>query len=165
MRSRSEIPRLRKSTRVDAKRSVADFLAAPKRQRRSGVEPPARVAAMHAAQRSETGDWEDANPSVLVGLYAHCHEQIYGVFPDELADATVWRIVTGAAAAMVRNHFGGVTEYAVDFVRWTWVREEGRLKYHRNQGSAPKSRIGWRIQFSSALVTDWRVAQQAQARR
>ena len=58
---------------------------------------------------------------------------------------------------MVKDAFKGDIERAVDFVHWTWKRELSREK--KANGADRNFRIGWRLQFSANLLTDWRLAE------
>lgn len=96
------------------------------------------------------GDWTNLTPEALIGLYAHLHEVVYGVLPEELADE--WY----PAFSMAKKFFESNKDRfpLPEFFRWVWSREK------RRRAANPESdfRIGWRYQFSQKLVTDFRVA-------
>lgn len=112
----------------------------------------ARGVVEEARERMEVNRWEDADARHLVGLYVLLHERVYGVEPTEvLGDG--WPGAVSAAGKLARELEG--VERAVEFLRWTWMRERAREK-KREPGSG--SRIGWRLQFAArSLVTDWKV--------
>lgn len=101
--------------------------------------------------------WDVAEPRHLVALYAWCHEQVYGVAPAELV-GYAWAGAVSAALALVRNEFRGDVPSAVDFLRWVWARERERESWRRrNRPDGGGSRIGWRLQFGRAMLTDYRI--------
>lgn len=113
---------------------------------RSLEEVRARVAAGQS--------WEGAEPRHLVALYAVLHRKVYGTAPLELDGKIVLGAVS-AARRMVEEAFGGSVTEAVEYLRWTWARENRR--WRRSEGDA--RRIGWRLQFvSRSLITDYRAA-------
>jgi hypothetical protein len=89
----------------------------------------------------------------LVALYEQCHADVYGVTPAELVPD--WKIVMQAIERLVTNEFKGDYESVVDFIRWTWQREQWRQK--NRPESAQVFRVGWRLQFVYlGMVTDYR---------
>lgn len=143
--------------KILATQSIADFVG-PKREARKRKPRPDRVRA-EAEQMALTNRFEGATPSHLVGLYEHCHRQVYGVAPGEL-NAEVWMGAASAAGKLIRDEFGGDVRAAVEFVRWTWWREKGREETAKKRGEVRTFRIGWRLQFRAReLLTDYRVEQ------
>ena len=108
---------------------------------------------MHAM--AESGDWGGATGAHLVALYEWIHEQVYGVAPGEL-DGKTWAIARQAAGRMVEQQFGGDYGAAVVFMRWAWKREQRSEQWRRETGKEGR-RIGWRLQFHGALITDYKV--------
>jgi hypothetical protein len=102
-------------------------------------------------------DWANCRPVHLVELYAMLHERIYGVAPEELASNRVRISAVRTIADMLRRHFTNDVERMVDFIRWCWVREEGRHNWRRKNGMELK-RMNWRWQFSPSMLTDYRMA-------
>lgn len=152
-------------------KSAADRLASlldrpkPKRTRTVRSKQTALEVAERGAQsRASAGDWEGASGKDLVGLYAFCHRSVYGAPAGELANVGQFRAASKAAAKMIRESFDGDVGAAVDFVRWTWLREREREEWaaenRRNRG-----RLGWRLAFSERIVTDYRVAMSRLRRR
>lgn len=107
-------------------------------------------------------DFAGAEPIHLVVLYLELHLRVYGV---EAADCTGSDRVGAIARAkdFVRDFFDGSSERAVEFLRWTWQREKAREKWRRENNAGGK-RITWRLQFSAALVTDYRLDQARKAK-
>lgn len=115
---------------------------------------------MHDARiRAKSGEWDDASSSTVVGLYAVCHELVYGCVPAELAEKGTFRNAVKTATRFCLDYFGGEPNRMVAFIKWVWKREGERLKTGRQF-----SRIGWRLQFSAFLFTDWRAASFASRR-
>lgn len=117
-----------------------------------------------AKRRAESGDWDGAKGSTLAGLYAFCHELIYGVVPDELQQRGIFHAAAKAAAHLVHTSFDDDFAAAAAFVRWSWEREK-RLRDWAKSKNADRRRLSWRLQFSASLVTDWRVAMSTARRR
>ncbi len=136
--------------------------------RPNGAAAPARGRGVSAAQRRRhmelaeqlcrTEEWAAAKPGVLVALYAKLHAHVYGVLPAELDSPREWLQACRAAGLLVKRDFGGDAARAVDFMAWCWDREEGRERWRREHGR-DGGRIGWRLQFSRSLLSDWRVDQ------
>jgi hypothetical protein len=92
----------------------------------------------------------------LLGLYAHLHAQVYGVEPGDLAQD--WALAVAAAKKMLDVEFNSDGARMVGYVRWAWVRENGRERARRRSGDAGDWRLGWRLMFrSNGLLTDYRV--------
>lgn len=146
--------------------SIAEFAAggAPKRDRPKGIRPvlvsdrnrfSSEVASMVRGR-----DWDrqgnDLKAGHLVCLYAWCHGEIYRVQPSELDDGKEFALASIHVRGFADKEFRGDLVEAVRFVQWTWKREEGREKWRLQNGKSGQ-RIGWRLQFSSSLVTDYRI--------
>lgn len=101
--------------------------------------------------------WEGATAGVLVALYGLFHERVYGAWPTELDAPKVWSLAAMAAARWQRDEFGGDARRTVVCMLWFWMREEGREKWRRENGRDGQ-RIGWRLQFSGAVASDYRVS-------
>ena len=109
-----------------------------------------------AAKRAASGEWDGASPMEMVAAYALLHEHVYGVAPGEL-DPKSRMYAAGAAARMLTGEFGGEPAEMAEFLRWTWDREAKREKDRRHNGR-DGGRIGWRLQFGGAILTDYRVS-------
>jgi hypothetical protein len=102
------------------------------------------------------GEYEKMKPKHLVALWMRCHEKVYGVTPVEPAKSLVW--ATNAAKKLVNDEFGGSVVAAVEFMRWTWQREQWRETKAKHDGEVRVGNIGWRIQFVLRyLLTDYRI--------
>lgn len=142
--------------------SLDEFVAgAPKK--RAQKKGPKACAAQHEAARkeaeryAEARAWSTAAGRQFVGLYSLLHERVYGVRPDEL-DSPAFFAAVAAAERAIRTL--GIPDKVFEFVRWTWRREEAREQKRRDQSDGNAFRIGWRLQFSPSMVTDFRVAQE-----
>lgn len=103
----------------------------------------------------KSGDWSDATPRDFVALYAMLHNRVYGVEPEDLTSST--RLYAASLAhKLLDRSFGGDQGEFAGFIRWVWIREEGREKWRR-QNNVSGGRISWRLQFNGALVADWRI--------
>lgn len=135
---------------------LADFFAAAnvggsRRATRSDIE----VAVAEATRRASSGEWDDASPADLVGLYAICHRMVHGDLPLELGDKAEFR--RARRAAMTTIKLLGGPRVAARFVQWTWTREKERREYAEKVGRGPfRMRAG--TQFSASTVSDWRAA-------
>jgi hypothetical protein len=133
---------------------------APKK--RAAKKGPKVCAAHHTAarQRAEENaaarDWKNASARELVGLYSLLHERVYSVRPDELDGPSFFAACAMAGLALKAL---GSSEKVFEFIRWTWRREDAR-EQKRRDGDSGGFRIGWRLQFSPAMITDYRVAQE-----
>lgn len=107
-------------------------------------------------EMAASGDWAGADGLHLVALYEMAHREVYGVEPLEL-DAKARFLAVGAATRLTEKFFDGDYAGAVSFMRWTWHREQEREKWRRANGRDGQ-RIGWRLQFSAAMVSDYRLA-------
>lgn len=137
---------------------LGGFLA--DRSKPSGVrerkKTSAEVAEADAKRRAQTGEWEDARPSTIVGLYAVCHRMVYGVAPIEFEDNAEFASATRSASALLTSQFAGDAVAMAAFVRWAWKREQGRAKWAREQGR-DLNRMVWRFVFTRSKVGDYRV--------
>lgn len=109
-------------------------------------------------------DWATATPGHLVALYAWCHAQTYRVEPAELEDGREHALACVHVRRFVDQQFGGKVEPAVDFLKWAWRREGERERWRVENGKAG-GRIGWRLQFSPSLMTDYKIALAREAKR
>ena len=124
----------------------------PERVSKGGVDKArARVREM-----AETGDWSEATGTHFVAFYEWLHLTVYGVEASELAMVGEWARAAAAAARMLDTHFGGDATVMTLFVRWTWNRESDTEKWRR-ENKKPGGRIGWRLQFSGAKLTDYKL--------
>jgi hypothetical protein len=126
---------------------------------RRRARPKARANVMEAAREgvaemAASGDWSGATGDHLVALYAWLHRQVYGVECEEL-DAQDWWLARSAAVRLASTHFGDDYDRAVVFMRWVWKREQRDEEWRRKNDKMGR-RIGWRLQFSAQLVTDYR---------
>lgn len=104
---------------------------------------------------ARSGDWGDATGLHLTALYEFMHREVYGVEPLEL-DKRAWASCSKVAANCVQKFFEGEMGQCVAFLRWVWGREIEREAW-RKQNGRDGARIGWRVQWSAALVSDYRV--------
>lgn len=116
-----------------------------------------------ARRRAESGDWEEARGSSLVGLYALCHEMIYGVVPEELFAIAEYRTAAKVAARMMHENFNDDPSEVAAFIRWSWEREKRKNNWAQAKGFDRK-RLGVRWQFSLGLLTDYRIARSQKKR-
>lgn len=105
---------------------------------------------------AESGDWSAAHGGHLVALYEWLHAEVYGVATSELAVRRQRAVAASVAGAMVKREFAGDYGEAVRFMKWAWEREQEREEWRRANGRSGQ-RVGWRLQFGGALVTDWRL--------
>lgn len=119
------------------------------------------VAVQGAENKARSGDWIVADGKVLVGLCAVCHKMVYGLLPLELEkQQREFRAATREASRILRVHFNNDIGAMVEFVKWVWQREKGRVEWASKQ-SPPRerTRLGWRLSLSDSFVTDYRAYQ------
>lgn len=104
----------------------------------------------------EAGEWGDFAPGHAVALWAACHQRVYGAAPAEADDAREYAQATFAARRLMQREFGGAPGALLDFMRWAWHREQGRERWRRQHGKEG-GRLGWRLQFGAAMVSDYRL--------
>lgn len=109
-----------------------------------------------AAEFRAKNDWSKAKPSHFVALYSDCHDKVYGFRPIELETGKDFALATLAASRLLQTHFKNNREVMLEFIRWTWQREEGRERWRR-QNSTSGQRLGWRLQFHVSLISDFRI--------
>ena len=110
-----------------------------------------------------SGNWEGAKPVHVVALYAHAHEQVYGVPPAELAGQEYMR-AAAFASRLLKDSFSGDVDAMVGFVAWTWFERAGgknerAMHAWRVREGRALYRVGWPLQFGGKLLTDWRLEQ------
>lgn len=144
----------------DAAAAMEDFVKTkhPPSKTAGGSKRARQNAIEQADEMRLSGEWpDDMRPKHLVALYAWCHEQVYGVWPSELNSAKPWLGACSAAKRLAVDEFDGDLTKVVGFLRWTWARER-RFEDHRiAKFKGGGKRIGWRLQFSRTLVTDFRL--------
>lgn len=146
---------MRRLISKDLDENSREFLGTDKPKRTRG---PNKARAREAVRAMVTAKAFEGTSAVhLVALYEYCHELVYGEPPLELENNEVWKLATFAAARLVKKHFDGDTDAAMEFVRWTWQRERSRKAYRERKGIA-STRLGWRLQFRDDMVTDYRIA-------
>lgn len=135
--------------------SFDEFAArAPKRSKglRAAGKQDIATSLDEATLMRTAGVWKAARPRHFVALYAQLHAHVYGAEPTELRGKT-WTAACLMASRLLAGDFSGDAGRLVAFVVWAWKREK---KAHA-KGNEDRRRMGWRLQFSSALVTDYRV--------
>ena len=130
----------------------AERAARPFRGSKNAVER----SCLEMKEMAESGDWSEARGTHVVALYAWLHACVYGVEPSELTPKQ-WGIAAAAATRMVDQEFKRDYGSAVQFLRWTWKREQKREEWRRQQ-HRDGGRIGWRLQFSNALIVEYRLS-------
>lgn len=149
--------------RRQAQQSLAGFLnhnAKPETKPKRKRETLKRIDALvkDAGLRAASGEWEGVEGSVFVGLYAFCFRNAYGEIPIDLYNSE-GLIGIGArnASRIVRKHFKGDTSEMVEFIKWVWEKEEGKIVWARRNGVDRKP-LGLKFQFSDTLVQEYRIA-------
>lgn len=129
----------------------------PRQKKPPTVDLKRRIRFAVEADRFRKDGWENAEPGHFVALYAACHEQVYGFKPHELESGTTYALARFACSGLLRVHCEGDKEMLASFIRWTWIREESREKWRR-ENAKDGGRIGWRWQFNASLISEWRLA-------
>ena len=140
---------------------LSGFLAtdtAPWGAKRSAALSPVQAAVLDAELRATTGEWGDAKPKSLVGLFAMCHHRVYGVRCEELEVPREFSAAVRGCTALLAGH-GDDRDGIAKFIVWTWDKERRTREWRKNQGMAPSTwRVTARYQFSKKLFTDYLVA-------
>jgi hypothetical protein len=127
-----------------------------KNRRRSFTKEQIAKTTRAMEERVRTEQWDGTKPSELVALYGWLHRAVYGV--DSAMTGRDWSFATMQAGRLIAKEFAGDAVEAVDFVRWTWQREQGREKWRQAHGKIDGTGIGWRLQFAPGyLLTDFRI--------
>lgn len=116
---------------------------------RETIERAVEVAKDGPLPPSEKAGW------LLVGLWAFAFSKHYDVDVAPDVTKTEWLAASSAAQRLINTQFGGDIDRAIEFVVWTWERQIDRGK--RNRDGSKRAPLGWRLQFSPALVTEFRV--------
>ena len=129
-----------------------------KKRRRA---PRASDAKVEVARRemegfAASGEWDTATGLHLVMLFEFLHAEVYGVAPLDL-DAKNRFLASRLAGALVEKFFDDDFGKCVSFMRWKWKREQESIKWREQNGREPGRPIGWRLQFSPVLVTEYRI--------
>lgn len=117
-----------------------------------------------AEQFRKDGAWEKFTPGHFVALYGICHERVYGCWPAELTQGAVFSLAKFAAVRILKHEFDDNVGAMRAFITWTWMREQRNEQWRRDNQKEGR-RIGWKLQFSPTLVSDFRVDLSRKARR
>jgi hypothetical protein len=128
----------------------------PKREPKTTAAAVAQ-ARLEVERMGASGDWQKADALHLVLLYAELHRVVYGADALEMAAPRALAFAAKAARTLVESYFDGDYGAVVAFMRWVWHREQERDKWRRANGREV-TRLSWRLQFSAAFVSDFRVA-------
>lgn len=105
----------------------------------------------------DSGDWDKCGARHLVALYDLMHLKCYGVEALELG-ATERYNAAMMAAALVKRAFNGDYVEAAEYMNWAWTREIETEKWRRENKKMNVRRIGTRLMFGGALVSDYRLS-------
>lgn len=141
--------------RCRAAAELEAWAAKPSRRMRSGGTLSESIE--DARRMMSEGCWDGAMPRHFVALWAICHERVYRVSAESDLKGMALKSATHAAGRMLREEFGGDASEMAAFIRWCWVREDGKDRWCREKGFERRARIEWRKQFNGALLADWRL--------
>lgn len=138
------------------------FLAHVSSNKQRGEKRPKQltqvdVAMRDAKRRAASGEWDGSKGSTFIGLYAMCHEMVYGVIPDELYSAGIFKAAARNAANAMHEMFEDDPVKVVVFMRWAWAREKRKHEWAQQQGF-DRNRMSWKWQFARNLLTDYRIS-------
>lgn len=138
-----------------AAEAIADWARKERKSGPRGVSTGAIERAEREVERMvDEHCWDGARGTHFVALHSMLHRRVYGVDPGYGARERM--LAAGAAARALGAEFGDDPAAMAEFVRWSWVREQGREKWRRANGREG-GRLGWRLQFSGSLVADYRI--------
>jgi hypothetical protein len=127
------------------------------RKKRSQPLSALEVAIRDAKYRASSGEWESAKGATFVGLYAMCHQMVYGVVPSELTQPALFRSAARLAVKALHEQFDDDPGELAAFVRWCWEREKRRSTWAQSSG-VDRNRLSWKWQFSRSMETDYRIS-------
>jgi len=113
-------------------------------------------ARVEVQEMMDSGNWSGCGARHLVAIYDMMHLKCYGVSPVELGPSERFNAAM-MAANLVKREFSGDYNRAVQYMRWAWTREMRTEKWRREQGRDEARRIGTRLMFAGALLTDYRL--------
>jgi hypothetical protein len=125
---------------------------------------PIELAVAEAKRRSREGDWSGAKGKVFVGLYALCHEIVYGDVPLELTENQELTIGARMVNRVLHDFFDDDPDALVEFIKWSWEAEKRKESWALRNGIS-RQRMRVRLQFSARLVQDYRTEKQRSGRR
>ncbi len=102
----------------------------------------------------ESGTWSNARPAHLVELYCLLHEKVYGVEALDLRGQLNRQAAARMVLTMMKRDFNSLAEPMVEFMRWSWQREESREEWRRRNNTG-RRRLTWRMQFGGELLTEY----------
>lgn len=97
-------------------------------------------------------NWTKARGVHFVALFAQLFEHVYGVGPVFTGTDRAHAVMR--AANLLKSKFNSDKADFVNFIRWTWQREERNEKWRR-ANDRPSRPIGAGLQFSTAFVSDY----------
>lgn len=111
-------------------------------------------------EKLAAGAWGTATGIHFVALFADLYFRVYQVAPDDLSRPPERAFATKLANDMLRGDFAGDADAMAKFVAWTWTRERRTEAWRREDPVARSGRrLSWRVQFSRAILSDFRVAE------
>lgn len=126
---------------------------AKRQQKRSGGVQRQKVLDELDSMLS-SGEWGEARPVHLVELYCMLHERVYGVEALDLRGQLNRQAAARMVLTMLQRDFDSVVADVVEFMRWSWQREEAREEWRRRNNTG-RRRLTWRMQFGGELLTEY----------
>jgi hypothetical protein len=121
------------------------------------VSPKNRAIMQLEAEEFRANEaWGSFRSGHWVCLYAALHERVYGFYPMELETSSMFGKARIAAGRLLKGTFKDKPEMMADFMRWAWTREKGYEDWRRQNNRSGK-RMGWQHQFSTGMVSDYRL--------
>lgn len=147
---------------VGQQTSFEDFMAPDTKPRKPRVKTKDEFMTLLVVTNElrEKQDWKAFTPKHFVALYCLLHKHVYGVIPDEVR--TQFNLAVRKAHTMLRSEFDGDQGRMVAFMRWVWARE---MKRNKTRTADDDFRIGWRLQFASNYLSDYRVSRARRGKR
>lgn len=113
-------------------------------------------ARLEVKRMMDSGEWDECGARHLVALYDMMHEKCYGVAPAELGPAERFNAAM-MASGFVKREFDNDYVKAANYMHWAWTKEINDEKWRRANARLNARRIGVRLMFGGALLTDYRV--------
>jgi ribosomal protein S1 len=133
------------------RKAVLSFLSKPVKKKREKRRSEIEIYVKDAKNRSKTGCWDNATGKTFVGLYAMCHEIVYGFIPTELMTNSHLWVSNKCANSIFVEIFNRDGDLFVEFIKWSWEEEKKKKIWAMRKGVTFKV-LDIRSQFSKSLV-------------
>ena len=153
------VRRVIRTRSVGSSVALEEFIAAPASEKPASTKRKVGIGAsaferlvLLTSELKEDADWDKFEAKNFVALYWMLHFHVYKVKPQEVVD--MFSAAVSMAKRMLEREFSSNSAAMVQFMRWVWSKEQ---KSFARRDVENDFRIGWRYQFGSKLLSDYRV--------